>query len=151
MAVVARDGNDQRAQTFRQRMGIVRRIGHQHFFHAGNRRCRLCGGSALVSCNQYVDVTADLQSCGNRVEKRRLDGGVVVFANKQSSHQITFASLLSFSTSSCTLLTSLPALRFGGSCTFSVFRRGATSMPSASGVNVSRGFFLAFMIFGRVT
>jgi len=33
----------------------------------------------------------------------------------------------------------------------SVFKRGVTSTPSASGVNVSSGFFFAFMMFGNVT
>ncbi len=129
----------------------MRRIGHQNFFYAGNRGCRLRGGSALVPCDQYVDFATDFLRGGERVEKRWLDHGVVVFGNNQNGHQMTFASFLSFSTSSCTLLTILPALRFGGSCTFSVFRRGATSTPSASGVSVSSGFFFAFMMFGSVT
>src|SRR5258708_1173572 len=151
MAVVPGEGRDQSGQAFRQRMGIVGCVGNQNCFHAGNRGGRLRRGGALVPGDQYVDVTADLLRRGHRVEKRRPDGGVVVFGKNQDSHQIAFASFRSFSTSSWTLLTILPAMRFGGSCTFSVFRRGATSTPSASGVSVSRGFFFAFMMFGSVT
>ena len=44
-----------------------------------------------------------------------------------------------------------PALRLGGSVTFSVFRRNATSTPRSAGFNVSSGFFFAFMMFGSVT
>jgi hypothetical protein len=39
----------------------------------------------------------------------------------------------------------MPDLRLGGSSTFSVLRRGATSTPSASGASVSIGFFFAFL------
>ncbi len=132
-------------------MRIVRRVRRQDFFHARNGGGRLGGAGALMSRHQDVDVAADFLRGGHRVEERRFDGGVVVFGNDQDSHQMTFASFLSFSTSSCTLFTSLPALRFGGSWTLSVFSRGATSTPRASGVSVSSGFFFAFMMFGKVT
>ena len=38
--------------------------------------------------------------------------------------------------------------RLGGSVTFSVFRRGATSTPRSAGSRVSSGFFFAFMMLG---
>ena len=44
-----------------------------------------------------------------------------------------------------------PAERFGGSATFSVFRRGVTSTPRSAGLNVSSVFFFAFMMLGSVT
>jgi hypothetical protein len=63
---------------------------------------------------------------------------------------ITSASLRSLSTSSATLATLPPPTRFAGSSTLTVARRGATSTPRLSGVSVSSGFFLAFMMFGNV-
>ena len=38
--------------------------------------------------------------------------------------------------------------RLGGSATFNVFRRGATSTPRSAGSRVSSSFFLAFMMLG---
>ena len=62
--------------------------------------------------------------------------------------QITFASVFSLATSSATEPTFTPALRFGGSATFSVVRRGAGSTPRSAGLMLSIGFLRAFMIFG---
>ena len=75
-----------------------------------------------------------------------------MFRDDENGHdQITFASLRSFSTSSWTLPTCLPAPRFPGSLTFRVFSRGFMSTPMDSGDTVSRVFFLAFMMLGSVT
>ena len=41
-------------------------------------------------------------------------------------------------------------VRFDGSATFRVTRRGAVSMPRSAGDSTAMGFFLAFMILGRV-
>jgi len=73
-----------------------------------------------------------------------------VLGDDQDAHS-TLASLRSLSTRALTSATFMPALRLEGSTTFSVLRRGATSTPSASGFRFSRVFFLAFMMFGRVT
>lgn len=62
----------------------------------------------------------------------------------------TFASFSSLSTSSATLATFTPALRFAGDSTLTVASRGEMSNPSDSAVMLSMGFFLARMIFGRV-
>ena len=67
------------------------------------------------------------------------------------ANEITFASPRSFSISAFASATLMPALRFGGSSTFTVAIRGATSTPSASGFSISSGFFFAFMMFGSVT
>src|SRR6185295_11907694 len=106
--------------------------------------------------HQHMDVAAGAgQARGHGVEGRRLERGVVVFGNNKYGHvvlpQITLASFFSFSTSVATSGTLMPAPRFGGSLTFSVFRRGFTSTPRSSGLTVSSCFFLAFMMFGKVT
>ena len=134
-----------------QRMTVVRCIRHQHLGYPGNRGRRPCRAGALMSGDQDMDVTADLVCGADRIEDRRPDRAVVVFGDDQDGHQMTFASFLSLSTSSATVLTCLPAPRFGGSMTFSNFSRGETSTPRASGVSTSSGFFFAFMMFGKVT
>src|SRR5690606_10221333 len=103
--------------------------------------CRLRGTGALVAADQDFDFRADLRCGGDGVEDGRLERGVVVFSNDEDGHgaQITLASFFSFSTSSGTLFTILPALRLGGFCTFSVFSRGAGSTARPSGVRVSSG------------
>ena len=98
---------------------------------------------------------------GDGVQGGGFEGAVVVFGNHEGCHvgfsldlllfQMTLASLRSFSTSALASATLTPALRVGGSSTFSVARRGLTSTPSASGLSVSSGFFFAFMMLGKVT
>ena len=105
----------------------------------------------LVAGHKDVDVAADFLRGGNGVEGGLADGLAVVIGEDEDGHQITFASLRSRSTSAFASGTLTPALRLGGSLTFSVCRRGATSTPSASGLSVSSTFFFAFMMFGSVT
>jgi hypothetical protein len=64
---------------------------------------------------------------------------------------MTLASVRSLATRVATSGTLMPAERLAGSATFRVFRRGVTSTPRSSGLMVSSGFFLAYMMFGRVT
>src|SRR5206468_138341 len=146
-----RDRNDQRRKVLCQRVRVLGRFRDQHFFHPRNPRRGLCGSYTVVPGNQDVDIAADFLRGGYGIEHRGLQRRVVVFSYDESTHQITFASFFSFCTSSGTLFTIWPALRFGGSRTLSVFSRGAASTPSASGVSVSNGFFFAFMMFGSVT
>src|SRR3546814_11857197 len=80
-----------------------------------------------------------------------LQGRVVVLGDDQRRHQITLASLRSLSTSSATEATFTPALRAGGSFTATLVSRGVTPTPRSSGVRVSIGFFLHFMMLGRET
>ena len=109
----------------------------------------LGGGAAVAAGDEDVDVATDLGGCGNGVEGGGLEAGVVVFGDYEDSHdQITFASFFSFSTSSATDLTLIPALRAAGASTFRVFTVEAVVTPNASGVTVSSGFFLAFMMLG---
>ena len=62
--------------------------------------------------------------------------------------EITLASLRSFSTSSCTEPTFLPAWRLAGSFTLTTVSRGAGSTPRSAGFTVSIGFLRAFMMLG---
>ena len=62
---------------------------------------------------------------------------------------ITFASFLSFSTNSATVSTLMPAERSAGGSTFTVLKREATSTPRSAAVRTSKGFFLAFIMFGK--
>lgn len=68
----------------------------------------------------------------------------------QERNQMTLASDRSFSTSSSTLDTMTPALRFGGSSTDITLNLGSTSTPRPSGVNSSIGFFFDFIMLGSV-
>src|SRR5690606_31011538 len=134
----------------------LRRIGEQHFRDAG----RLCGGLrnglAAAAGHEHGDVAADALRGGDRVERAGPQRGVVVFGQDENCHvvvplQITLASFFSFATSVATSGTFTPALRAGGSLTFSVFSRGVGSTPRSSGLTTSSVFFFAFMMFGSVT
>src|SRR5687767_5671031 len=103
-----------------------------------------------MACDQDVDLAVELLRRGDGIQRRLLDLPVVVLRDDQNAHR-TLASLRSLSTRALTSATFMPALRLEGSTTFSVLRRGETSTPSASGLRFSRVFFLAFMMFGRVT
>src|SRR5665647_3952072 len=87
---------------------------------------------------------------GQRLVGGILQQGVVVFGNQQRGHQITPASFLSFETSSATSLTLTPALRPPGSVVLMISRCGVRSTPYSSAVLSAIGFFLAFMMFGRL-
>src|SRR5262249_57698265 len=97
------------------------------------------------------DMWAELGGGRYGVEGRGLERRVVVLGEDQDAHAMTFASALSFCTSALASGSFTPALRLGGSSTLSVFRRGATSTPRASGLSTSSAFFFAFMMFGSVT
>ena len=129
----------------------MRSIGMQHLRHPADLRGGLGRFRGLVAGHQHVNVAADLLRRGNGVQRRLADRLVVVLGKDEACHQMTFASLRSFSTSVFASATLIPALRLAGSTTFSVCSRGAMSTPSASGLSVSRGFFFAFMMFGSVT
>ena len=63
---------------------------------------------------------------------------------------MTAASFFSLLIKVSTLSTVIPAFLVGGSSTLTTVLRGFISMERDSTVMVSRGFFLAFMILGRV-
>ncbi len=77
--------------------------------------------------------------------------GHLVALGEGAIHQITLASFFSFATSVATSGTLMPALRLGGSLTFSVLMRELTSTPRSAGLITSSVFFFAFMMLGSVT
>ncbi|MNF86713.1 hypothetical protein D3C84_691590 [compost metagenome] len=148
VAVALAKLGDQRSDVFRQLMGVGGVIGHQDLGHAGDLGGGFGSGAYALACDQHVDITTYLLRSGYGVEGGGCQCGVRVFSNNQDSHQITFASFFSLSTSSATDLTLIPAWRAAGASTFRVFTVEAVETPRASGVTTSSGFFLAFMMFG---
>ncbi|MNZ84508.1 hypothetical protein D3C78_1032680 [compost metagenome] len=138
----------QRRDILRQLVSIGRSVGHQYLADALDALRRSHGAFDINTGDQHMNLTANLLRRSDRVQRRGGKLGVGVFGNYQNSHQITFASFFSFSTSSATDLTLIPALRAAGASTFRVLLVEAVETPSASGVTVSSGFFLAFMMFG---
>ena len=150
MAVASAKLGNQRRDVFRQLMRVSGIVSDQDFAHACDFRSGFSHGASALACDQYVDVATDFGSGSHGVQCGRGQHFVVVFSDYQDSHdQITFASFFSFSTSSATDLTLMPALRAAGASTFRVLLVEAVETPKASGVSTSRGFFLAFMMFGR--
>ena len=76
--------------------------------------------------------------------------GLLRYQEDLRHRQITFASSWSFFTSVATSGTLMPAARAGGASTRTTFTFADTSTPSAAGAISSIGFFLAFMMFGRL-
>ncbi|MNC22428.1 hypothetical protein D3C75_704300 [compost metagenome] len=149
VAVTLAQFGDQRRDVLRQLVGEGGVVGDQHLAHASDLGGGFGNGGARATCDQHVDVATDLLSGGHGVQGRSTQRCVVVLSDNQDSHQITFASFFSFSTSSATDLTLMPALRAAGASTLRVFTVEAVDTPSASGVTTSSGFFLAFMMLGR--
>ena len=124
-------------------------VGHQHLGDARQLRRSGGGGGVQVGAGHQHVHLAQLLRRGDRAARRLLHAGIVEFEqNKRRHRQITFASVLSFCTSSATEPTFTPALRFGGSLTFSVVSRGAGSTPRSAGFIVAIGFLRAFMMLG---
>ncbi len=142
------DGSDVLGQAVGQALGV----GVQHLGHAGDGGGLLGGWAGVVAGHEDVDFAAGLEGGGDGVEGGAADAGVVVFGDDECGHgQITLASFLSLATRVATSGTLMPALRLGGSLTLRVLMRGATSTPRSAGLSSSSGFFLAFMMLGRVT
>ena len=147
MVVVTGHAGDQRRERFRKCMLVHRGIGHVHLGHPG--QLGRCGrGLADVQADDQRMDLAELGGRGHRAARRLLDLAVLVVEQDERGHQITFASVLSFATSSATEPTLTPACRFGGSLTLMVLSRGAGSTPRSAGLMVSIGFLRAFMMFG---
>ena len=147
MAVIGGEADHQRRDIFGQGMGVDRVVGRQHLGDAGHGGGGLGGGAAALAGDQDRHRT-ELGPRGDGVEGGRRQRGVAVIGNDEYGHQITFASLRNRRTSSGMPSTTTPASRFGGSSTFRVTSRGATSTPRSAGVKVSMVFFFAFMILG---
>src|SRR5438034_8974956 len=151
MRIPAGEACHERRDVFRKLVLVVRRIDHEDFLDARDRRGGLGCRATVRAGNKDDDIAADLRRGSDGIERRRFDRMAVMLSNDEHAHAITLASLRSFATSALTSGTLAPALRLGGSSTFKVLSRGATSTPSASGFSTSRGFFFAFMILGSVT
>ena len=141
--------DDQRRDVFRQLVGIGRVVGDQYLGDAGDLGGGFGHRATALTGDQHMDIATDLLGSRHGVQGGRSQGGVVVFGNDENGHQITFASFFSFSTSSATDLTLMPALRAAGASTLRVFTVEAVDTPSASGVTTSSGFFLAFIMLGK--
>src|SRR5260221_4952543 len=148
VAVVADQLDDQRRHILGEKVGIGGIVDGEHLGDARDLGRGVGGGAAILSGDQNMDVAANRRRGGHHVERCRLERGMVVFGEKENSHQMTRASFLSLSTSSATEATLRPPWRFTGSSTLSVTRRGATVTATASGVSCSIGFFFAFMMLG---
>src|SRR5262249_16675040 len=118
---------------------------------ARDLRRRLRRPAGIVARDEDMDLAADLLRGGDGIARGGLQRPVVVLGDDEDGHQITFASLRSFSTSSFASATLTPALPLGGSTAFKVVNLGETSTPSVLGLSVSSVFFFAFMMFGSVT
>eukprot|EP01022_Parablepharisma_sp_SALTPOND_P004193 TRINITY_DN118_c0_g1_i10.p1 TRINITY_DN118_c0_g1~~TRINITY_DN118_c0_g1_i10.p1 ORF type:complete len:1227 (-),score=392.65 TRINITY_DN118_c0_g1_i10:741-4421(-) len=152
VAVILGNGQDLFGDVLGQTIGELRGIGQQHLGYARHLGSGVGGSLGIGASDQDVYVATGLCRSGDGVEGAALEAGVVVFGNNECGHdQITLASFFSLATSVATSGTFTPALRLAGSTTLSVFTRGLTSTPSSSGLTVSSGFFLAFMILGSVT
>ncbi len=79
------------------------------------------------SSNEQMDF-AQLRGGGDGCEGGVFDGAAIMFDEDERLHLATPIAL-SLSTSSSTDATLIPAWRLGGSTTFSVSSRGATSTP----------------------
>ena len=151
VAVAGGVSDDQRGEVFRSLALVVGGVGDFDEGHALQRGGLLGSGGAGGASDKNMDVTANFPGGGDGVEGSGLEALLVVFGDYENGHdQITLASFLSLLTSSATSATRTPAERLAGSATLRVVRRGVTSTPRSAGLTVSSGFFLAFMMLGRV-
>ena len=149
VAVTLAQFSDQQGNVFRQQVRVGSIVSQQDLVDASDFGSSVGNSGTACAGNQNVDVATDGLGGCNGVQGSCVQLGVVVFSNNQNAHvQITLASFLSLSTSSSTLLTLMPALRAAGASTFRVETVEAVLTPRSSGLRVSSGFFLAFMMFG---
>ena len=117
---------------------------------------RLRCGPGVLARDQNIHLTADLQRGAQGTGAVFGQGGIVVVGKEKNGHvvvsrvQMTAASVFSLSRSSATVASLMPVARVPGSSTRRTRRRGAMSTPSSSGVCWTSGFFLAFMMLGRL-
>ena len=137
VAVARRELDDQRGDVLGQPVGVGRVLGLQHLgdaLHCGGR----LGGLAGSSGRRPARARRRRAACAavDGVGDVGADGLAVMRGDNEDGHVRSLPlRSCSLSTSSATVFTLTPPLRLGGSSTFSVFRRGATSTPSASGVS----------------
>ena len=130
---------------------------NENLAHAGHGSRLLDGAFAALTSHQNVDVGAEFESGLERIQSRRLELSIAVLCNHKNSHtcysyyQSTLAVFFKTSISSSTLFNLTPPLRAGGSITScSSSERWPMSATSAASI-ATTGFFLAFIILGRVT
>ena len=116
-----------RRDIFRQLVGQRAIIGDQHLGNARNLCGRLGHGIAAIASHKHMDF-AQLGTGGHDSERGILQRRIVMFGINEDAHAATPISL-SLATSASTSATFTPALRWAGSVTFSVVRRGDTSTP----------------------
>ena len=138
-----RDGRERLGQ----RMFEMGGIGDMNLAHAGDPGRGLGHRADIRSGNEQVHL-AHLRGSGHGRKRRILDGRAIMFDQHQRLHATT-PSVLSFSISSSTEPTLIPACRFDGSTTVNVSRRGAMSTPSSAAVFWAIGFDFAFMMLGK--
>ena len=120
--------SNQRGEIFRQRVAIGGIIGEQHLRHAGDFRGGVGDTLGALPGDEDMDVPAQRDRRSDRGEGRVLEDDVVVFGEDEAAH-CTAPMVFSFSTSSSTLLTLIPAWRLPGSTTLRTVSRGVTSTP----------------------
>jgi len=108
-------------------MGIGRIVGDMDRARAGDPGGLGRDAIDALASDEEMDL-AELRRRGDHGESGILDGLAVMFDPNQSLHFATPIAL-SLATSSSTSATLTPAVRFAGSTTFSVVRRGLTSTP----------------------
>ena len=143
MAVALAQLGNQRRNVFRQLVSESSVVSNQYLGHARQfwRRLR-----QLRRKRHWQPA----RGCHHRSSQRlqqcsawRRQGGIGVFSDNQDSHLITFASFFSFSTSSATDLTLMPALRVAGASTLMVL-----TVEAVRNAQISRGYSFQRLLLG---
>src|SRR3954470_5045888 len=131
-------------------MLISRVVRDKHFLHAVELCCSLGYAAAPCAGDQDMHRCAQRLCGGQRLAGCIVQGMIVMLGQQQRCHDSTPASFLSLPTRSSTEVTLRPAWRLGGSTILMTLRRGSILMPSSSTVISLRGFFFAFIMFGKL-
>src|SRR5208337_2586241 len=126
----------------------MRGIGNKYLSGAAERRGFLRDTAAARSGDEDVDGAAKRFGRRQRLCRSPAQGRIIMLRNKKDGHYCKTPVSRSFSTSSGTDLTLLPAFLAGGSAVFSTLSLGSMLMPSEAASISSSCFFFAFMIFG---
>ena len=128
MLVITGQRHDQRSGGFRQAVAEACVFGDQHPGHAVDLGGGFARGGGRAPGTERGHVTQGLgggHGLGGGVQRQF---AIVHFGKEKNSHYTAPASL-SFSTSSSTEPTMIPAARASGSAVLTISRRGATSTP----------------------
>src|SRR5215212_981115 len=116
-------------------MLISRVVRNKHFLHAVELCCSLGYAAAPCAGDQDMHRCAQRLCGGQRLAGCIVQGMIVMLGQQQRCHDSTPASFLSLPTRSSTEVT---------------LRRDSILMPSSSTVISLRGFFFAFIMFGKL-